>query len=267
MDDFALIQASELNDRSVIHDAANILVSEWGGSLESRSATLLQKNYSWIYVRKATTDSAIKQVLGHVRLTPSVISNANDSVNAASSATLTSVVVHTSLRGQGIGRSMMHALHDTAKKLGYYYIYLWTDNALGFYLKLGYHECDQRMHQSVTSLVSAFDYLETTTISTLERLMARKADQVQHIDGSVSVSTATTSAAAPIHASCPLTPASETLSSNNHDNPPPPPPPLPTLPISMSRQPASISRTAAINTWMCLRIRDETPLDHSLGDD
>lgn len=52
-------------------------------------------------------------------------------------------VVREDLRGKGIGRQIIAKMEVLAKSYGIKRVYLWTEDQLGFYLKLGYEKMDE----------------------------------------------------------------------------------------------------------------------------
>ena len=94
------------------------------------------------------------------------------------SAAVTSVVVDPALRGLGVGRQLMRAAEHVAAQLGYGYMYLWTHNAMCFYAKLGYAECD-----AVSLLRPVLATLDQTALSKLENLMAARAGKAAAAGG------------------------------------------------------------------------------------
>ena len=52
-------------------------------------------------------------------------------------------IVREDLRGMGIGRQIISEIEHMAKSFGIETVYLWTEDQVGFYLKLGYNKIDE----------------------------------------------------------------------------------------------------------------------------
>ena len=52
-------------------------------------------------------------------------------------------IVREDLRGMGIGKQIISEIEHLAKSYGIETVYLWTEDQMGFYLKLGYHKIDE----------------------------------------------------------------------------------------------------------------------------
>ena len=52
-------------------------------------------------------------------------------------------VVTAAARGKAHGSVLMGLLEREAERLGYHYVYLWTQSAVGFYRRLGYMMCEK----------------------------------------------------------------------------------------------------------------------------
>ena len=244
---FTLILAANAPDHLVLQ-AAEIVSNQWGGSISARRAHILQKNYSWIYVQfhTETADKSDHQTIGHVRLSPGV-STTNDKIGSAPTGVVTSVVVNPSVRKAGHGLKMMQLMEAEAIKLGYYQLFLWTDDAMEFYGKLGYSKCEQR--RAVSSMVSAFEQLNQSSLSKIERLLSQKLERTtctytseitNEID-SRTVAVADTSGSVPTDKITGLTNAAKSERKEN----------------SGKYNPNKVE----VTTWMKKRIQDEVPLE------
>jgi len=69
-------------------------------------------------------------------------------------------IVREDLRGMGIGRQIISEIEHIAKSFGIETVYLWTEDQMGFYLKLGYSKIDElkksnrHIHVMSKSLIS-----------------------------------------------------------------------------------------------------------------
>jgi hypothetical protein len=63
----------------------------------------------------------------------------------------------------------MTLLEEEAKRLGYHYVYLWTQTAVPFYVKIGYVSCHR-----VSLYRACLKQLETKQISTLEAMLRQR---------------------------------------------------------------------------------------------
>ena len=69
-------------------------------------------------------------------------------------------IVREDLRGIGIGRQIISEIERKAKSFGIETVYLWTEDQMGFYLKLGYSKIDElkkpnrHIHVMSKSLIS-----------------------------------------------------------------------------------------------------------------
>mgnify|MGYP000076344959 CR=1 FL=1 len=174
--EFSLIAASSAS-ASAVHNAADLLSKQWGGSLEARKSQLLQKNFCWLFV----SASDHNEVIGHVKLAPGVQTN-SDVYGTAPSGVLTSVVISESHRGKGVGTQLMHLIELEALKQGFCTLILWTPDAMAFYSRLGYTRCEPR--RSLSTLVASIDSISAKSISKLEQLFAKRTalSTTEHID-------------------------------------------------------------------------------------
>jgi len=138
---FSLAEAPQSLANDWVSGSVQLLHSQWPhlGSIEYRTKKLkasCEKGglpQSFVLVEKDNRTS----VVGHVRLQEAA------DVSSGHAAALTSVVVSPTLRGKGIGRILMRCVEEHARGLGFGYMYLWTNEAIGFYEKLDYHKCDR----------------------------------------------------------------------------------------------------------------------------
>ena len=90
--------------------------------------------------------------------------------NDGFSAAVVSLVVDGERRGTGCGRQLLQHAEQVAAAAGFGYMYLWTHDAQGFYLKCGYSVCDKvSMHRP------ALASLGSEAVGKLEALMASRA--------------------------------------------------------------------------------------------
>ena len=103
-------------------------------------------------------------LVAHCRLQPAC-ENA-DGISAA----VVSFVVEPSLRGTGLGRSLLRAAEESAAAEGYGYLYLWTSDAQGFYAACGYVECER-----VSLQRAALASVGAEAVDRLERMLSSRA--------------------------------------------------------------------------------------------
>ena len=162
-----ILSPASITDEDRLNQTAVLLSKQWGGSIASRRATLLQKTYSWILIDRSADPSL---VLGHIRLTPAVSTTLQDC--AANTGVLTSVIISSQQRGKGLGRILMHLIEAQAKLQGYHILTLWTHDAEDFYTKIGYTKCEPR--RALTTMVSAFENLNHKTVNNLESMLSKQ---------------------------------------------------------------------------------------------
>lgn len=115
-----------------MQDCCRLINSEWKRSEAARMRTLEAScdtlPTSLILVRKH------KEVVGHSKLSliPSL----------PGSCFVESVVIHNKHRGKGWGKFLMKGTEGYASGHGFRIIYLSTQGQEGFYIKLGYEECE-----------------------------------------------------------------------------------------------------------------------------
>ena len=84
-------------------------------------------------------------------------------------AAATYIVIESTFRSCGYGNVLMTLLEDEAKRLGYHYVYLWTQTAVPFYIKIGYVSCHR-----VSLYRACLKQLEAEQISTLEGMLRQR---------------------------------------------------------------------------------------------
>ena len=181
-------QASDLlrsQCTSWLDEAASLLHRQWprGGSGSDYSSKIVNNhlassntnhNYSlpcsFILIRENSHQSATDNdeclegtVLGHGRLTECFESAGG---NAAAA---TFIVISEAFRGQGWGRHLMTLLGKEAERLGYHYVYLWTQTAIGFYQRLGY-----RITTRVSLRRDCLKKLDTEHVVKLEEMLSQR---------------------------------------------------------------------------------------------
>jgi N-acetylglutamate synthase-like GNAT family acetyltransferase len=104
--------------------------------------------------------------VGHGRLTECFESAGGNAVAA------TFVMVDRNHRGCGLGSAMMKLLEQEAERLGYHYVYLWTQTAISFYQKNGYSEC-----QRVSLKRACLKSLEPSQVDGLEAMLFKKSQK------------------------------------------------------------------------------------------
>ena len=131
----------------------------------------ISRSCSWILLDHNSTI-----VIGHARISPMRQNTSNDFTGSALSCILTSIVIHSEYRNQGIGRYLMNRIEQIAITIGYYHIYLWTTDAIDFYRKLHYRVCD---NYGLSSNVSVFDYISTKRLNSIESLLLKQLSTIQ----------------------------------------------------------------------------------------
>jgi GNAT superfamily N-acetyltransferase len=84
-------------------------------------------------------------------------------------AAATYIVIESTFRGIGYGNVLMALLEEESKRLGYHYLYLWTQTAVPFYVKIGYVSCHR-----VSLYRACLKQLEVEQISTLEDMLRQR---------------------------------------------------------------------------------------------
>ena len=143
--------------------AADILHAQWGGSVPRRLRSLDASAHLWIA-------RGTGRCVGHARLVAAAATDRDDAAGGRC-AIATSVVVERARRGAGRGTRMMQALEAFARRAGFTYVYLWTDDAVRFYARLGYLETE-----GASADAAALRKLPRRSLSALEGLFAGRAD-------------------------------------------------------------------------------------------
>jgi GNAT superfamily N-acetyltransferase len=123
---------------------------------------------SYLLIRRGGGEEC--ECVGHGRLTE-CCEGAGGKAAAA-----TYILIKESERGFGLGRILMSLLEREAERLGYHYVYLWTQQAVPFYKKLGYAETGRvSLHRA------CLKSLQVEQVSQLELMLSR---QLQNRAGS-----------------------------------------------------------------------------------
>jgi N-acetylglutamate synthase-like GNAT family acetyltransferase len=196
----------------LLRECAEMLHSYWGGGVENRRASLVSQQNCYLLLdhvsipalqaeaqRKekekgkgeAEAEGTAKgegeggsrqigggsvtmtRVLGHVKMN-TISKNSDLHFGNSKCGIVTSVIVNSNYRrdGSGYGRLLMTLLEEKAREDGYCYLYLWTNDAMGFYLKLGYQPTER-----VVEFTSVFRSLERNVISKFESMLSSKLQQ------------------------------------------------------------------------------------------
>lgn len=168
--------------------AADMLCQQWprGGPVDVYRDKILHPmstNYyslpcSYLIVKRVSHDGVVVHhdqntqdhdyplVLGHGRLTE-CFEGGYGGTNAAAA---TYILVAPEHRSCGYGRLLMTLLEKEATRLGYHYLYLWTQQqVVPFYLKLGYMETERvSLHRACLKT------LQVEQVSKLEQMLSQK---------------------------------------------------------------------------------------------
>jgi N-acetylglutamate synthase-like GNAT family acetyltransferase len=187
-----LISATNLaND--ILIECAKILDSYWGGGIENRRLGLISssqhcfllinsKNYEPYQTvaqqmaqeagkcQDMIDSSAEDIVIGHVKLDP-IYKQCDNLYGNSKCGVITSVIIHQKHRqsGSGYGKLLMELLEQYALKNEFHYLYLWTNDATPFYLKLGY-----QITERILEFTTVFRNLEVKAVSKLENMLTMK---------------------------------------------------------------------------------------------
>jgi N-acetylglutamate synthase-like GNAT family acetyltransferase len=170
-----LSPAQKVSDE-LLRECAEMLHSYWGGGIENRKASLIAQQNCFLllnHTRKGETAETITRVLGHVKMN-TISKNSDLHFGNSKCGIITSVIINSKYRrdGSGYGRHLMTLLEERARADGYCYLYLWTNDAMGFYLKLGYQATER-----VIEFTSVFRSLENSVISKFESMLSLKLQQ------------------------------------------------------------------------------------------
>jgi GNAT superfamily N-acetyltransferase len=174
------VYISETSDdtqtKSLVDDTTSMLMDQWPLSAGPADYThkiihpvMSGDNFflpaSYLLVRGGDNNSGEDGscVLGHGRLTE-CFEGAGGCAAAA-----TYILIKESERGFGLGRILMSLLEREAERLGYHYVYLWTQQAVPFYKKLGYAETGRvSLHRA------CLKSLQVEQVSRLELMLSRQ---------------------------------------------------------------------------------------------
>ena len=191
-----LVISSNLPE-NILLKVADLLFVEWGGSqllrlekLKNASENGIKTTASYILLSNSDInyDSAT-EVIGHVEIKPSVsVSSSDELGNGIQNAIALSVYINPIYRGQGYGKMLINKVEMIALNLGFSYLYLWTDDAVMFYKKCGYHNCE-----SLSIDAPVFNRKQELNISKFEMLLQKRL-QSTHITNDIPTSTTPTTA-------------------------------------------------------------------------
>eukprot|EP01062_Namystynia_karyoxenos_P029298 TRINITY_DN22030_c0_g1_i1.p2 TRINITY_DN22030_c0_g1~~TRINITY_DN22030_c0_g1_i1.p2 ORF type:complete len:194 (+),score=46.77 TRINITY_DN22030_c0_g1_i1:63-584(+) len=123
--------------------AARALAKQWGSTVELRLRRL--EDAGWILLRLPSGGQKGGTFGGVCRV--------RACQGKAGASVMVSVLVPEHLRGRGLGGRLVRAAFDAAAAAGSMWMYLWTDEAPGFYRHLGFSVCsaptpeeDRRKH-------------------------------------------------------------------------------------------------------------------------
>lgn len=174
MDSLELVKLSPASEEEILDDVCRILCEYWGGSRKSRKRQITERGQSYALVGSSASQSKPGGVLqrktyGHANIIPCSTAS-GDVFGNCLCGVVSSVIVSGECRGGGYGQILMKLLESTAREEGYCYLYLWTNDAVHFYEKVGYSACE-RLAESV----SVFRSMNTGSVSKLENLFIKKA--------------------------------------------------------------------------------------------
>lgn len=156
-----LIYSENIKNENILRKCSLILYNYWGGNLNNRYNSLLYQSNSYIL----TSNDLF---LGHCKLTP-ISRGLNNLFGISKCGIITSVIIDPIYHKKGYGSILMKKLEEIALKQGYSYLYLWTNDAKDFYLKIGY-----QLTERVNEFISALNKLDTSSISKLENMLTKR---------------------------------------------------------------------------------------------
>jgi len=171
---FVIKEVNHDTDPIIIDCICRICCEEWGGDLNQRRERLLN-DYDNGYVFLNNT-----VVYGYGNMKKGIISSSRDQDmgNETKIAILYSIIISSSYRGLGLGSIMMKLLENEAKRLNYYYLYLYTYNASGFYEKLHYHKCEAiAAYKPVL-----FNYMNERKLDAIENILLKRLSSSDNIN-------------------------------------------------------------------------------------
>jgi GNAT superfamily N-acetyltransferase len=162
-----------------VEQAISMLIEHWGGTVDARRRMLTTtRDSNGSCCSYLLVCSCTNVVIGHAKLATSGICM-GDSSHDCACGVVTSVITTKSHRGLGFGAILMRLLEQQAREVGYIFLYLWTNDAAGFYQKLGY-----RTTERATEGLSAFKNIGKKSLSLLEGMLSSKvAQQAQAQNG------------------------------------------------------------------------------------
>lgn len=106
--------------------------------------------------------------------------------SGGSAVAATYVIISSAARGKAHGSALMGLLEKEAERIGYHYVYLWTQSAVGFYRRLGYMMCEKvRAVDACTVFFCRAVVL--TGFHVLSMALAQSIQCARHFDWPVSV--------------------------------------------------------------------------------
>ena len=161
-------------EKEMIYQCAEMLVDFWGGSVASREASIIQHPGSYALI--TTNASGISVAIGYAKVTYTSGVDSSEATGHSAGGIVTSVVINKHYRGKGYGSTMMNLLEAEAVRMGCYFLYLWTSEAVDFYEKLGYRKCPR-----LADCVSAFRAVDPTAVSMLENMVSSKLSAIYSV--------------------------------------------------------------------------------------
>lgn len=160
----------DLQTKALVDDTTAMLMAQWplsAGPADYRNKVIHPMPgedfflpTSYLLIRR---DGEECECVGHGRLTE-CFEGASGSAAAA-----TYILIKESKRGSSLGRILMSLLEREAKRLGYHYVYLWTQEAVPFYKKLGYAETGRvSLHRS------CLKFLKVEEVCLLEHMLSQQ---------------------------------------------------------------------------------------------
>lgn len=115
-------------------------------------------------------------VVGHAKL--SLVSTGEEEEERA--ALVESVIVDQRLRGAGLGRMLMREIEKIARKVECNVLYLSTKDQVGFYVRLGFEKCPNRVSPLLSSSQNHFEGLKRMLEQRTSKL--QKEEEMQEVE-------------------------------------------------------------------------------------
>ena len=150
------LKASCECDGTIQIEVADILSQQWPAIKRSKRFENLQtsaSNYVLLkrleYNEQTDNEANTVEVIGHAEIKSAVKQNNQDTIGSGNadrtestdrekSAIIVSVIIGPLHRGRGLGRVLVNLIEEKCIELGYFNVYLWTEDVREFYSKLGY---------------------------------------------------------------------------------------------------------------------------------